>query len=254
MSNFFLRSIKGDIWTDDPDNSMESRNFYSKYWKDILKRNIGLFRGDTILSFNTITGCMIRLLPIYDTKFKMPQSKEDRLEIITNSKEIEDKLKAKFKAFYTIYHSYANFMPLVKLENYYKRNSSPYLQYVKSDDYHEFPDLFFKDVFLYYDKGKSNPNFSKDNNLKYFNYFGEGMDGWRNFVKKNYLQDFLKDEEFTEFVQLAPSAGVRMPYQAYIARSLSDDEKNECIENIDIFVTNAIRIIQNRAIRFENIE
>lgn len=252
--NLFLKNIEGDIWTDDPDDSIESRNFYSSYWKDILNRNIGLFRGDTIFSFNTVAGCMIRLLPIYNGKFKMPQSQEDRLDIITNSKDIGDPLKKKFKRFYAIYHTLANFMPLVRLKEYHKRNGSPYLQYVKNDDYHEFPDLFLKDIFLHYEKGKSNYKFLKDNNLKYFNYFGKGIDGWRNFVKQNHLQDFFEDDEFKVFVQLAPSEGVKMPYNILIAKNLSDEEQNECIRQIGIFLTNAIRIIENRALRLENLK
>lgn len=249
-AEYFLKNIKGDIWTNDPDDSMESRDFYSSYWQDVLSSDVGLFRGDTIISFMTIAGCTIRSLPIYcNGKFEMPGSSEERLRIITESKEVSDIFKEKFKRFYDINHTFANFMPLIKTEEYYKPQYSPYLQYVKNNDYHEFPDLFFAAIRLYYyDKDKSNPKFSKDSNPKYFNIFGTGRDGWHNFVEQNYLQDFFIDDKYKELIQLAPQS-VEIPYTEKIAKNLSDEEKKKCIQQIEISVANAVTIIENRASR-----
>ena len=253
-AEYFLKNIEGDFWTNDPDDTMEARGFYSSYWRDIISRDIGLFRGDTILSFNTIAGCIIRLLSIYNENFEMPQSSRERLDIITESKEVSDSIKENFKRFYDIYHTFSNFMPVIKTEKYYKKGDSPYLQYVKNNDYHEFPDLFFAAIRLYYhDKDKSNDKFLADINPKYFDIFGAGDEGWRNFVEKNYLQDFFIDADgYRDLIQLAPESN--MPYNKRIVECLSVKDKNECMQQISIFLTNAVMIIERRASRLAHFE
>ena len=148
-------------------------------------------------------------------------------------------------------------MPLIKIENYYTLSKdNPYLQYVKNKDYHEFPDLFFDAIRLHYcdkDKDKSNPKFSKDSNPKYFEIFGTKQDGWRNFVEKNYLQDFFEDDsnnKYVKFRKLAPQNNINMPYTEKIAKNLSDEEKEICKQEVNIFLDNAVEIIQRRALRF----
>ena len=68
----FLSEIKPDDLSGDPDHTSESRSFYSKYWGKTLSNessdyngSFKKYRGDTIISFNTMTRCMVSLLPIY---------------------------------------------------------------------------------------------------------------------------------------------------------------------------------------------
>lgn len=253
-NNIFLKEIEGD-GTNDPDDSMLAREFYSEFWLGVLDKNIGRYRGETILSFNTIAGCLIRLLPIYkEAGFIMPKSGKERLDLIKSSNEIGKELKEKFIKFYRIYHTLANFMIFIKPNNYYK-NKNSYLQYVKNREYHEFPDLLLKDIYLYYKTGGlgGNPKFRIDTNLSYFNSFGEGLNGWRKFIEENYLQDFFKDDkDYSILIQLAPADDVHLPYRQDNVEEIFNDteKKNRCIHEIDKFVNNAILIIEKRAMTF----
>ena len=58
-----------------------------------MDADIGIYRGDTIISFNTIAGGFIRLLKVYKDGLKMPSSSEGRLEVIKNSVEVPYSLK-----------------------------------------------------------------------------------------------------------------------------------------------------------------
>ncbi len=256
--NKFLKEIKGDVWTNDPDDSMIAREFYSEFWSEILDKKIGCYRGETILSFNTIAGCMIRLLSIYREKgFSMPECGEKRLELILSSNEISMELKEKFSKFYRVYHTLANFMIFIKPNNkYYKIEDNPNLQYVKNRDYHEFPDLLLKDIYLFYKTGgeKCNTMFFKDTNLGYFKSYGNGMSGWIKYVKENYLQDFFEDyEEYSTLIKLAPADDVKLPYNQKKASELFDkvEESKKCVQEIDKFLSNAVIIIERRAVTLD---
>lgn len=250
-NNEFLKRINGDVWTDDSDNSEEAKAFYSKYWAEVLGRNTGLFAGDTILSFSTIAGCMIRVLPVYYTEdFKIPADDLGRLNIITESENFSESIKENFKKFYEIYQSLANFMPLIKPAMFYKTNKiSPDLKQVKNWDYNEFPDLFFKGIKNYYIEEEHNKKFSADLNGKYLDDFGVKEDGWKNFVEQNYLQDFFKDEQYSDVKQLTPVKGIKLPYNKAIAKKMSVNVKDQCVEQVGIFVKNAVAIIEARAER-----
>lgn len=253
--NIYLKNISGDKFTNDPDDSMKAREHYLKYWGDHWKEkecDNMLFRGDTIISFNTVAGCMIRLLPIYEEKdFSMPSGSKERLDIIMDSKEVEDDLKSNFQTFHQYYHTLANFMPLVKLKTYVARKESPYLQFVKSDDYHDFPDLFFIAIKKYYTGERDNTKFNHQDNKDFFDSFGKDKDGWKAFVEKNYLQDFFEDKQYNKVVELSPN-NIKMPYQKL--GKMNDVDKKNCIEAIGKFLIKAIKIIENRARRFEKIE
>lgn len=175
MNNIFLKEIKGDMFTNDPDDSMVARKFYLEFWGAFLtKGSIELvYRGDTLLSFKTIAGCMIRLLGEYNGE-NMPESSKERLKMINDSmdKLIDKDLKEKFKEFYKKYHTLANFMPLVKLNTCCRSENSSYLQYVKRCSYKEFPDQFFGAIRKYYYKEESNEKFDYQENKAYFEMFG----------------------------------------------------------------------------------
>ena len=116
--------------------------------------------------------------------------------------------------------------------------------------YKEFPDLFFAGVreFAYSNKKYGPEVFYVENNKEYF----EEFQCWANYVERNYLQDFFVDEKYVIFVQLAPLTW-RFPFYFPIAKSLTDDERQECITLICKFLTNASEIIKKRAKRLCNI-
>lgn len=263
---FYLTEIKEK---GDADNTKPARKFYYEFWKDLYstessnsvnsKEQKFDLRGDTIISFATMAGCIIRLLAFDDIKKGMPKSNKDRLDIIMNSERISDQMKHNFKYFYKIYHSLANFMPLVQT----KKNTN--LNSIKGDAtgrYHDFPDLFFEDIRNYYigSKFKSDKfacavsscecnayTNDRKKNLKYLDYFGNGLEGWKQFVEKNYLQCFFEDKEYSIFKKLVPNKDLSsFPYRK--KRScLSQEKTKECLNEIDIFLVNAITIIEKRA-------
>lgn len=272
-----LKEVKGDILSDDPDDTRIAREFYSKYWP-ILSSNIddydgsiGKYRGETIISFNTIAGCMIRLLPISSVGFfSMPRKTVERLGVILASRipgiesAREDEIKQNFIRLYEIYHSLANFMPL-PMDKWIEQNQNPCnktnivnmnqakgSQHRKCDctHYYDFPDLFFKDLRrLHFDEPEGNdrakPHFLESEiNTEYIKKFKS----WNEFIENNYLQDFFADREYDEFIQLAPISG-KFPYTQTIADTLREDERKTCMEQIFTFLETAIKIIEKRAER-----
>ncbi len=244
----FIREIKGDIWTRDPDDTELARAFYKKFWGDIMDADIGIYRGDTIISFNTIAGGFIRLLKVYKDGLKMPSSSEGRLEVIKNSVEVPYSLKEDFSKFKEKYHSLANFMPLLKQENL-KYN----LNHVKNREYYDFPDGFLKDIRDFYLNDKGNQAFHEENNKKYFNSFGKAEEGYRNYIEKNYLQDYFLDSNYKEGKILRPPSEIKFPYSKAIAEKLNYDEREGVLLYIGTFLKNALDIIEARGDRLRKI-
>jgi hypothetical protein len=243
----YLVNIKGDNFSRDPDHTKTARTFYAEYWKTTISDNIddyngmiGNYRGDTIISFNTVAGCMIRLLSIYNSDFKIPKTAKKRLDIIEEANDVSDTLKKYFNEFFNIYHSLANFMPLMQ--------STINLNKIKASHYHDYPDLFFKDLSM------RKPWFFEDKlNAEYINKFNGRETFWETFVESNYLQSFfMKDntDSYSNFIQLAPSDDIKMPYKLAISKNFSEREKNNCKEYIEKFLINSISIIRNRAKHF----
>ncbi|MCL2019891.1 MAG: hypothetical protein FWG70_09060 [Oscillospiraceae bacterium] len=255
----FLEEVIGG----DPDHTGEARRFYAKYWADVLgsakedyNGEDGNYRGDTIISFRTMAGCLIRLT---DFKGDIPTSQKGRLDIIENQADVPDKLKVKFKEFYEKYHSLANFMPLPANPN------SINLNLMKNRSYNDFPDSFFKDVREYFISNfeKGPDEFLVEDNKDYFVKFGTGEGGWKNYVEKNYLQTFFeygKDDGYEKFKELAPTdKDKNMPYKGY--KKWENDEwiplkGKKLLESVEIevckneileFLKNACEIIVERA-------
>ncbi|QSX04781.1 hypothetical protein JYG23_08680 [Sedimentibacter sp. zth1] len=138
-----------------------------------------------------------------------------------------------FELFYKKYHTFANFMPIIKpRKDYEGMKVNPYLQYVKNYTYHEFPDVFFEAIRNYFlNSGATNEKFNMGNNPAYFDSFGIGEVGWKNFV------------------QLSPLKNVKLPYTQKKLKNLTDTEKILAMGSIHNFLCNAIEIIDNRAKR-----
>ena len=244
--NRFLEPVSGDELSNDLDHTKEARIFYAEYWGKTLSDSVldydgsvGNYRGETIFSFNTIAGCMIWLT---DFDGRMPPTgtldcQEKRLDIIKEY--APDNISEQFEKFHGIYHTLANFMPLIRGE--------VHLNLVKGGrPYHDFPDLFLKDL---RNRMPEKVFCDKINNAYFSRYVS-----WDEFIKRNYIQDFFTDDTFMEVLQLAPSDDVGMPY-SYAMKIKDDDEKKEkCIGCIESFLTNATKIIEKRAERLRNAE
>lgn len=258
MSNkeYYLDEVVCDKMSKDPDHTKKAREFYADFWGKTLSDDVldydgsvGRYRGDTIISFNTVSGCMIRLLPIYTVNYSMPGAQKKRLEDIL-SQDVSQCTKDNFQKFYDIYHSRANFMPLI----YEEWEKKPNLNKVKGTNarYNDFPDLFFKDIKSYY---MGDPKvceleiFKNKMNAEYFADFSD----WKAFVEGNYLQDFFTDNSYSEYVQLAPR-DITMPYTGAISAAMSDEDKAVCVKYIELFLTNAIGIIEKRAERLAKVK
>ncbi|HFM6957210.1 TPA: hypothetical protein ACG9E5_000469, partial [Enterococcus faecium] len=176
--NEYLIQVAPDKISSDPDNTLISRLFYRKWWGKILTEDltkyaegIGNYRGETIISFNTIAGATIRLLKCYNQKnFSMPDSHYGRLKVILYSDDITEEMKVKFVKFYDLSHTLANFMPLYV--------SKPSLNGVKGKGpYHDFPDLFYSDVRDKRYGSSTNADKFIVNNKDYFSKFKD----WKSF-------------------------------------------------------------------------
>ncbi len=250
------------------DNCKKAREFYGLFWPKVMNLNYYcknderdkkvVYSGETIISFRTIAGAMIRLTSYYNGK-NVPKSSKERLEKIVDadSKEVSCDLKKKFKEFYKLYHTDANFMPLPKTCSSTSLNSLK----GRGGKYHDFPDLFFSDIKKYFcgdasyrealrnvtSKESDRCACGKLINRVYLDSFGSGEKGWKNFVELNYLEDFFEDDNYSEFVKLAPKIK-KFPYKK---RKLSEDDKTKCVEEINEFLDNAIKIIEARSKRIE---
>jgi len=279
----YLEELKGDELSLDGDHTRKAREFYAKFWANTLSGDVAdysgfddksrsddilTYRGDTIISFNTIAGAMIRLLPEYFEKGLPPTGtldcQERRLEIILNSNDVSDEIKEKFKTFYHTYHTLANCMPLVidKEANLNNR---------KNQNWNDFPDMFFEAVkaFIYDYDWAHIKDLSKGNNPKYIRKFynekDENLMQWKKFVESNYLQSFFYDDDYSESIPLSPviydskqgdnsstKVSMILPFgidaQKRAQLILNNDElKEKCKKYILTFLTNAINIIETRA-------
>ncbi len=268
---YFLQEIVGDEYSIDPDQTMISRMFYAKYWGKILSDDvnmydgaIGNYRGETIISFKTMAGALIRATKDYITGIikEMPSDQLERLDIIVKSDDIRQSIKDKFSLFYKRYHSLSNFMPLVceqwinnswSKEDNRKAKCKDYknLNQVKGKYFRDCPDKFYEYVYdkVYQKNGHFNdyndPVFISEVNQNYFNKFVT----WNDFIEKNYLQDLFVDEDgYYTFIKLSPIIK-RFPYRKY--NDINADIKHiEAVHNeIEEFLDNALRFFDKRAER-----
>ncbi len=219
------------------DNVEEAWEFYRECWGISDKK---VFTGETIISFNTVANCTIRMFEKY-LKGKIIIKQADKLTEISCS-DLPQTIKDKFNIFYSLYHSRANFMLFPK-----GGKSGGYtLQSVKGSRYHDFPDLFLKDVRQYYIGGEVSCVGEK--NTAYFDIFGKGEEGYKNYIEYNYLQDLFIDEEYRIPIKLSPCRDIKMLYRKP-SHIPCDDEKEAFYEYVNTFLDKAAYIITKRAER-----
>lgn len=244
--NRFLKNIVGAMISKDPDDTEIARKFYEDFWPNIYTNE--KFRGDTIFSFNTIAGCIIRCLPDNEKPSVMPSKQRDRLQIIIDSS-IDNNVKCNFKKFYQIYHTLSNFMPVVKERS----NRGAYIQTIKNLTFKEFPDLLFNDIRNYYVNNRTDSNLSNSQiNIDYFHSFKrEDKPCWKEYVEQNYLQDFYEDIDYQITTELYPK--IELPFTANKANKIPSSDKADYIEPINQFILLAISIIKKRAKRLDEL-
>ncbi|EEH64277.1 hypothetical protein HMPREF0044_0014 [Gleimia coleocanis DSM 15436] len=182
--------------------------FYQHYWPDLTATKTPIrFSGETILSFKTSGGALIRALENYlwgkgePVHSPMPAYHDDRIRRVSqlfenhpthfhNHTEEIAQLLAHMTIFRQRTHCLANFMPLPIL-------SSPSLNQTKGKaPYHDFPDLFFKEIQRYYTQhNHSDPQCAWEQNQSYFDLFAN----FDAFVETNYLKAYTE-------VQIAPDS------------------------------------------------
>jgi hypothetical protein len=287
----FLQEIKPNmgksknVYRFEADMAPESQKFYAEFWntehikKGDFTRN-GIFDtnkyyGDTIISFSTIAGCVIRLM---FNMYPIPTKAEERLKCIIQYKKsdiISEETKALFKKFHESYHTLANFIPSPTKQIYDNENKTEINlntfrnQFKGKFILHDFPDEFFILIKAYYDDNLSysekHPDIFKENQ-SYFEMFGS----WKNYVEGNYLQDFFYDGEesnsnYEKFIKLSPFKSLELPYRKEEVPFSNTKEAvkyvpkfseyvREFLEYTDNFLETSIKIIEARAERLSNVK
>ncbi len=237
----YLSRVEADKRSKDPDDTEEAIYFYIDEWNSKLNLNnmeeyIKNYRGETLISFSTLAGAYIRCLPEYNG-YNMPEFNRKRLQVIADSNNVSLEDKDIFQEFYDIYHTKANFIPFPPIAGNKKKD----LNSVKGLQYNDFPDLFFKEIKLYYGSANYKEFLDIECNKIYLSNFND----WNDFVISNYLQDYFIDKEFSEFKQIKPLSSI--PYKN---KKMTEDEKMRYRKEIIKSISVACDIIRARANRF----
>ena len=254
MENLFLANLGKNGHVD----TLEiAREFYALFWRTCLENNSPddfkgkngcKFTGETIISFNTVNGCMIRLLPEYENGTEAvpdPTKQYERLKVIKNSNNVSKDIKDGFNEFFVIYHSLANLMPL-----------GNGLNVPRSKINRDFPDSFLKAIKCdCYRRPKNTIDTDSIYKFKKWKEYFEKFKTWNEYVEMNYLQPFFEDNAgtaYSMFVQLAPSNDMCMPWDGKCAKCMSVTDKIHAKAYIKWFLYKAINIIKNRAALLNN--
>ena len=230
--------------------------FYALYWGKCLSAKTPdcfyrcKYTGETIISFNTLAGCMIRMLPDYYDKNKIILSKlktqEKKLNEIWKAYKKDEKIvrstiMESFDKFFELYHSLANLMPFP-----FKSGGKSLNQFKGSARFRDFPDQFFSAV-----KSDLYSNFEQDLLFTEWRDYFDIFKTWEDFIELNFLQPFYKEnakKTYSDWIQLAPSINLRVPWNEPIAKRMNDEDREAAKDYIEVFLINAINIIENRAI------
>lgn len=163
----------------DPDDSLEAKEFYKSYFPWALDK---IMRGDTMCSFGTTFGACNK-------------STNKDLQSLVNgtswkrgyTKEVFDSIyKDKVIMFREKYHSLANFWIMPRALNTWrgKRTQGDYF------------DIFLNCIRNYYLDANQNSlevinKFNEKEIKEWLDYFGEKQDGWKEFIKSNYLYAYI---------------------------------------------------------------
>ena len=268
MENLFLKNVQSNWIDDDKDHLLLTQLFFIKAFPKLkldsfletengLKQNVSVV-GETILSFNTIAGAILRLsnfnglLP-NDLDKPYFDGGENRLALILNkNNNTPDSIKELLKEYHFLYHSLANFMPFPKTKN----NA---INYLKASHYHDFPEDFLSNYREYFFGNKVNIFSKKIDKTTNTNIFFNSFSEWAEFVEELCLQPFFEDKNYLISKKIMPRLqkyDFEFPYKTNSYISLinqnKDSElimqyKNECYKEIHYFLSEAIKIIKHRS-------
>jgi hypothetical protein len=261
------------------DKSAEAISLYVKKWGKslssnridyIYKKGKDYYSPESIFSFKTLAGAIIRTFEGFGVKFKMPAKPFERLQVLLDSPELDVCKKISILKYYCRCFSLGNFMPLAYGEggaslNKLKGNNKTLM---------DFPEKFLPKCKEEYDKymddnviGFSTPPFChpfiKD---EYFLRFkSEGVPSWKGFVEGNYLQDFFEDKEDKKYEEFAidlrlnskkpdsekHDCDIIFAWDQYTPEKMSPEQKKESREAIIEYFDKASEIIRNRSKRLQ---
>lgn len=265
--NNLLKGITS-YYNEDSDSTFLTNSLFEKYFPKLrigqfeeneaqLKQIVSI-RGDTIISFNTIAGVILRLSNFNgfmpdDTEAPFYDGGESRLFLIKqNAESIPDEILIKINEFHSIYHSFSNFMPLPK-------TPCNQINSIKSVQFKDYPDEFLLSFKAHFFDQKNNmfDKIKPSDNIT--NYLEPFHNHWNEFVEELCLQPFFQDDQYhTPKILTIPkqlSNGI-FPYKNnqminkinhYVTNVEIENYRQECFHYILIFLTLAIDIIKERA-------
>ena len=212
---FWDKSVR--LGMKDPDSASKLlQNIYRKLWAELTGKIIMLnssgIASDTMTSVqDSLNEAMKKfaeendLKQIYE-KRKVICSRRGSLVLAANNEnthfyELLDKEYPNFKKFIGVYHTLGNYCPVPDGFNRPRSNGGKfdywdltlekiyewYLSYEKGWDEKARRKLIQEE--LLHNSEEGNP----DNCIKWLYFFGEGEDGWKNFVNTLFFQDYVKD-------------------------------------------------------------
>ena len=170
--------IKPIVTVVDEDMSEEAMNFYKEYYPELEKKiSEGYMRGETMCSLGWTFGSLnkgVGSFEVHHRSYTQFYSEED-IEL--------------FYKFRNRYHSLVNFCVWPADLNYWRG-------YYDGKNQGDYPDIFLDLVRKWYIKPKELPQkvfykFIKHRN--YFDSFGKGSQGWKNYINANYFRAFCNN-------------------------------------------------------------
>lgn len=228
----------------DPDDSDLAKKYYSSFFEWSNES----MRGDTICSFGTTFGACNK-----STKSELKVLVDGRSWKRGYTKDIfeDEHIKKEVHNFRRKYHSLANFWIMPRTLNTWRGRR------VQGDYF----DIFLDCIRNFYLNNNQNPlevknRFNEKGVKNWLDSFGEKEEGWRNFIKLNYLSAYVREvtlevkDIFSENFQDKDADEVGT-YHEY-GKSLPQDSKNQSPkDSATNFVNNSLWAICERAIELE---
>ena len=233
----------------DPDSKSQLlQAIYTELWEDshltVCRPNKDPnkeIKGDTLISAQTTLNSTIEKFNLgtyhkrygnYSIKYAISLYAAFR-EAFSNELNFVDGLTA----FLAVYHTLGNFMPVPACFNTSRSKlTKDYWDITLYGLYRWFNQTDSLNSII--DKSKYFPNITQniDDCVEWLTTYGEGESGWKNFVEKNYLQDF---------VNVNPDGGYGEPIELW-TNHFSKQLKPQGEEEIKQFYTKASRLIRDR--------
>ncbi len=210
---FAIENSKKYMGIKDPDtNSPLLQEIYKILWKDICNKqwmvNLGKIQADTMTSAQYTFNKTVREKVETEEEKKVRKCNQCSLNYCihlyaTAPEEFQRRLlKVKgLELFLSMYHTIGNFIPTPYLFNGARSGMGKYdywdLTLLKIREWYLAESVNAKEKILLELLQKKEKG--KEECKKWLEYYGEGrsgIEGWKNFIVSNYLQDFVKGDEY----------------------------------------------------------